>query len=376
MYDFGGGTTDIAIARIDVTNGKIKPSVLAVGGLPNPGGSNLDEAILAHYISVNNYDLSSLPMKDQLFDRWTIGLAARNAKEELSSKASVERTINRLKVMGGKKPKKLTLTREEFMSVCASLMERFDEPVYDTLTSAGLSADDIDAVLLAGGSSAMPLVKEKMSGIFPATKILLSPSNEIIAQGLAVFGRSEALAAKASEVSWDVEDEDDDDDYDDEDASFVKRHKGLVRFAAVLVMGGALAYGYTRYTAYQEKQEQARIEQERQELLRAQAEQERIRAEREAEQEHLRVEREKAEAERKRLEAERLRAEQERQRAERERQAAERARQEAERRARQQTRQRRYLSKSAIQSILKSYDLDHTFFMNLKSGGPQMQSGE
>ena len=50
----------------------------------------------------------------------------------------------------------------------------------------------------------MPLVKEKMSGIFPATKILLSPSTEIIAQGLAVFGRSEALAAKASEVSWDV----------------------------------------------------------------------------------------------------------------------------------------------------------------------------
>lgn len=95
MYDFGGGTTDIAIARIDVTNGKIKPSVLAVGGLPNPGGSNFDEAILAHYISVNNYDLSSLPMKDQLFDRWTIGLAARNAKEELSSKASVERTFGR-----------------------------------------------------------------------------------------------------------------------------------------------------------------------------------------------------------------------------------------------------------------------------------------
>lgn len=49
--------------------------------------------------------------------------------------------------------------------------------------------------------------------------------------------------------------------------------------------------------------------------------------------------------------------------AERERQAAERARQEAERRARHQTQQRRYLGKSAIQSILKSYDLDHSFWV-------------
>ena len=69
MYYFGSGTTDVAIARIEITDsGEINPKVLSVGGLPNLGGSNFDEAISAHYMSVNNYDLSDLPMKDQLHD--------------------------------------------------------------------------------------------------------------------------------------------------------------------------------------------------------------------------------------------------------------------------------------------------------------------
>ncbi len=89
-------------------------------------------------------------MRWQLHDKWMIGLEPRNAKEELSKKEAVEETINRLKVIGGVKPQKLSLSREEFMSVCASLIERFDEPVYDTLTSAWLLAEDIDAVILAG----------------------------------------------------------------------------------------------------------------------------------------------------------------------------------------------------------------------------------
>ena len=104
VYDFGGGTTDVAIARIEITDsGEIKPKVLSVGGLPNLGGSNFDEAISAHYMSVNNYDLSVLPMRWQLHDQWMIGLESRNAKEELSGKELVERTINRLKVTGGAK---------------------------------------------------------------------------------------------------------------------------------------------------------------------------------------------------------------------------------------------------------------------------------
>ncbi len=169
----------------------------------------------------------------------------------------------------------------------------------------------------------MPFVKEKMSGIFPAGKIFLSTSAEIIAQGLAVYGRAELLGMKA--LAHDDRRNDSGTSSGHDEISSARRRKSWAGFAAVLVMGGALAYGYTRYTAYQKEQEQARIEQERQEQLRVQAEQERIRKEQEAEQERLRIAREKAEAERKQAERERLQAE-------RERQAVERAREEARQR--------------------------------------------
>ena len=310
VYDFGGGTTDVAIARIEITDsGEIKPKVLSVGGLPNLGGSNFDEAISAHYMSVNNYDLSTLPMKDRLHDKWMIGLESRNAKEELSGKESVERTINRLKVTGGAKPQKLSLSREEFMSVCAPLIERFDEPVYDTLTSAGLSAEDIDAVILAGGSSAMPFVKEKMSGIFPAGKIFLSTSAEIIAQGLAVYGRAELLGMKALSR--------DDGGHDSGTNSGHAEGRipvgtfggnelqsgsksGVWKTAAAVVLAAGLGWGafymYSGYKVYSDNAERARLqaqlEQERTRQLELQAQAEKAKAERErAEQERIQAER-------------------------------------------------------------------------------------
>lgn len=190
VYDFGGGTTDVAIAQVDISdNGEIKPSVLAVSGLPNLGGSNFDEALFSYYLNENHYDFNALSTKDRLHDKWVIGLFAREAKEELSVKNSVEKNISRLKVSGGTKPQKFSLSRDKFMTVCSELIEKFDEPIYDALTYAGLSTDDIDFVILAGGSSAMPYVMEKMSEIFSANKIFRTSSAEIIAQGLAASGK-------------------------------------------------------------------------------------------------------------------------------------------------------------------------------------------
>ena len=104
----------MAIAQVDISdNGEIKPSVLAVDGLQNIGGANFDEAIFANYLNENNYDLSTLSPKDRLHDKWIINLAARDVKEELSAKDVVERTINRLKVTGGTKPQKFSLSRSE-----------------------------------------------------------------------------------------------------------------------------------------------------------------------------------------------------------------------------------------------------------------------
>ena len=317
VYDFGGGTTDVAIARINMSDtGKIEPSVLAVGGIPNLGGSNFDEAITAHYLSENHYDLSSLTPKEKLHDRWVIGLAAREAKEELSHKKSVEKTINRLKSTGGQKPQKLSLSREGFMSVCRELVAKFDEPIFDALTYAGLSEDNIDFVVLAGGSSAMPYVKESMSRIFPAEKIFMSPSTEVIAQGLAVYGKAEASAKTFTASKANANDEKTlpaviepvsiryDDDDDEDDVPFIKKYKGwFIGVAAVLVIGWVFMYGYPMFMEYRDNAEklkaQAALEQARNEQLKLQAQLEQARREKEqAEQQRLQAERAKAEEQR------------------------------------------------------------------------------
>lgn len=199
VYDFGGGTTDVAIARVKVSgNGKIEPSIFSVSGLPDLGGRNFDEAIADYYMKENNYDLRTVPVKDKLHDQWMINLAARQAKEYLSSKTSVANTVRRLKAID-QKPNELSLSREQFNQICAGLIEQFDDPIDNALMLAGLSVNDIDVVILAGGSSAMPYVQESMRKVFSSSKakILVSSEIEIIAQGLAVYGRVEGLGMKA-----------------------------------------------------------------------------------------------------------------------------------------------------------------------------------
>ena len=307
VYDFGGGTTDVAIAQVDISdNGEIKPSIRAVGGLPNLGGSNFDEAIVAHYLNENNYDLSALSSKEKLHDKWVINLAAREAKEDLSKKDAVEKNINRLKVAGGAKPQKLSLSRDEFMTVCSELIEKFDEPIYDALTIAGLAPEDIDFVILAGGSSAMPYVKQKMNGIFTAKKIFISPSTEIIAQGLSLFGKVTVVGNKTTVTSNASENTAKSTGSTMEAMPVYaepKKHGfGFYAAAAVVVVGigwGALHI----YDSYKDNSEQlrlqAQLEQERTRQLQLQAQAKEAEAARaKAEQQRLQAEREKVEEQR------------------------------------------------------------------------------
>ena len=87
------------------------------------------------------------------------------------------------------RPNKLLFSRDKFNKICRDLIGKFDEPIYNALILAGLSEQNIDVVILAGGSSAMPYVQEKIRKIFSSnkTKILFSPGIENIAQGLAVY---------------------------------------------------------------------------------------------------------------------------------------------------------------------------------------------
>ncbi|MBR1602055.1 MAG: Hsp70 family protein, partial [Synergistaceae bacterium] len=198
VYDFGGGTTDVAIEKVRTANGgAVGVDVLAANGIANLGGMVFDRALADFFINKLGLDPQTLPLRD----RQQIERYSRILKEDLSRRVeeghnSAEVSIPMLRAT--KSGCTLSITRDEFNSVCAEFIEQFDEPIYEALNFSTLMQDKIDRVILAGGSSALPYVRDKIAAIFPSGSILTSASpTEVIAKGLAVYGRVTEAAKKA-----------------------------------------------------------------------------------------------------------------------------------------------------------------------------------
>jgi len=202
VYDFGGGTTDVAIEKVHASdNGAVGVDVLAANGIANLGGMYFDRALSDFFIGKLGLD----PEKLSLRDRQQIERYSREAKEELSRRVedghnSAEVSIPMLRAT--KSSCTLSITRDEFNTVCAGFISQFDEPIYEALNFSMLMQDKVDRVILAGGSSALPYVRESITAIFPNGKVLASASpTEVIAKGLAVYGRIIATAKNSDPAS-------------------------------------------------------------------------------------------------------------------------------------------------------------------------------
>ena len=191
VYDFGGGTTDIAIEQMLPSNGgDCEPKLLAAGGVANLGGKDFDDALVSHFISKLGFDKDSLERRDmQLLEKFS-----RNIKEDLSHRiedgySSAEVTIPRL--YSRKSPCTLSLTEDEFETVCRDLIDKFEEPIYDVLNKAEVTQEAIHRVILAGGSSLLFYVKERMDKMFSSDKVLVGANPlEVTVKGLALYGRA------------------------------------------------------------------------------------------------------------------------------------------------------------------------------------------
>ncbi|MDR1622304.1 MAG: Hsp70 family protein [Synergistaceae bacterium] len=192
VYDFGGGTTDVAVEEVSPDeNGIIceVPTILSVSErseLGDIGGRNFDKALRDHFIeqmwaAKTTFDLKNL--RD-------LELLSKEIKEKLSiavddGKSSVERTASFLI------SHTLALSKNEFERVCEPLMGRLREPIDSALKrQPSLNAEDIGCVILAGGSSRLYYVKKGIENLFPKSEIVVSPNPvEVIAKGLALYGR-------------------------------------------------------------------------------------------------------------------------------------------------------------------------------------------
>ena len=185
VYDLGGGTFDISI--MELGDGVFE--VLSTNGDTHLGGDDFDQVIidwLAAEFAAENYgiDLKKDPMALQRLKE-----AAEKAKIELSSQTSTEINLPYIMPVDGV-PKHLvkTLTRAKFEQLADILIQRTVEPCRKALQDAGLSASDIDEVLLVGGSTRIPAIQAVVEKFFGKTPNKSVNPDEVVAMGAAIQG--------------------------------------------------------------------------------------------------------------------------------------------------------------------------------------------
>lgn len=191
VYDFGGGTTDVAIEQMQAgdKNGRMqKPERLGTGGNQSLGGMDFDKVLFKHFIKELKLDEDPDDFtKKYPMDSKNIELVVKTLKEELSESDDAEEETPILRSAG--EAKTLKITKDQFKSLCARLIECFEEPINYALKQAKLGRNEIDHVILAGGSSQMPYVKERIYKLFPKDKVIQSADPvEVVVKGLAIYG--------------------------------------------------------------------------------------------------------------------------------------------------------------------------------------------
>ena len=182
VYDFGGGTFDISI--LQVVNGIFE--VKATSGNTHLGGDDFDARIvkwiLGEFERAEKLDLSSDPVALQ-----RVREAAERAKCELSS--ALEANINLPFIASddtGPKHLELSLTRGLLESLIEDLVEQTEDPCHDALEEADMEPEDIDHVILVGGSTRVPLVRKQVERIFQKKPAHSVNPDEVVGIGAAV----------------------------------------------------------------------------------------------------------------------------------------------------------------------------------------------
>lgn len=183
VYDLGGGTFDISILKI--TNGIFE--VLSTNGDTYLGGDDMDRALYLHWqkaLGITDDELNTHKAIAQ-----ELRLTAEAAKKHLSFNNSFEGTV------GGSK---VSVTKEEFNTLITPLVNRTIDSCNNALKDAGLTTKDIDAVVMVGGSTRVPLVKQRISELFgQQVHDGLNP-DEVVALGAAI--QADILAGNNTEM--------------------------------------------------------------------------------------------------------------------------------------------------------------------------------
>ena len=184
VYDFGGGTFDISI--LEVGDGVVE--VKSTNGDTHLGGDNIDQRIIDWLIQEFKKETGVDVSKDQMALQ-RLKEAAEKAKIELSTLLETEINLPFL-TADASGPKHLTvkLTRARFEQMVSDILERAVGPCKQAMQDAGVTPNDIDEVVLVGGSTRIPKVQQMVRDLFGKEPNKSVNPDEVVAIGAAVQG--------------------------------------------------------------------------------------------------------------------------------------------------------------------------------------------
>lgn len=182
VYDLGGGTFDITLFDFSVDDdGKALIDVIRTGGNDRLGGIDWDARMFDYmcqkYAFENGTEVSD--MDDEL--RATIRAQVEQAKKDLSTLKKKSYTIKD----GDRDRTRIELTRQEFEELTQDLVQQTMDFVHQLLSDVDFTPDDVDVVLLVGGSTLMPMIKNAVEAVFPG-KVRVEQPNLAVAKGAAL----------------------------------------------------------------------------------------------------------------------------------------------------------------------------------------------
>jgi molecular chaperone DnaK len=184
VFDLGGGTFDVSILELGDGIFEVK----STNGDTHLGGDDFDQTLIdwlaSEFQTSSGIDLKKDPMALQRLKD-----AAETAKKELSSTKQTDINLPFITAdQSGPKHLDLSLSRSKFESLCEDLIERTKEPCEQALKDARMKASDIDEIILVGGSTRIPAVREQVKKIFNKDPHQGVNPDEVVAIGAAIQG--------------------------------------------------------------------------------------------------------------------------------------------------------------------------------------------
>lgn len=175
VFDLGGGTFDVSV--LEYFDGVVQ--VRSTAGDTRLGGEDFVDVLVRLFL--NKVEGLSASAKEELVQSGMLWRAAEQAKRDLS-----ERVETQMRVTHQNKPLEVLLSRDEFERASSDLLVRLRRPIERALRDARLQPDELDEVVLVGGASRMPLIRQTVARLFQRLPLRTIHPDETIAVGAAI----------------------------------------------------------------------------------------------------------------------------------------------------------------------------------------------